>query len=285
MLHVDPWQIPGSDDQPILGYTHTPTAERATPPRPSRGTLILCHGFKGYMDYGFLPRLAQHISGQGFTTLRFNFSHSGVTRDFQTFARPDLFERDTWNRQIEDLLRVLAYARQHHPGPAALFGHSRGGLTALLAAARASPAPAAVITAAAPADASRLTPEQRRQLLDGGRLPSPSGRTGQRLYVGRDWQAQIDQDPEAHDPLRAAEKLACPLLLLHGDDDETVPVADLHRYQAAQPRAQTRILPGSNHVFNAPNPLTPDAPLPPATESLFNHLSAFLDEHLPPADP
>jgi len=42
------WSIEGADGQPILGDTHLPEA-------PPRGVLVICHGFKGYKDYGFFP--------------------------------------------------------------------------------------------------------------------------------------------------------------------------------------------------------------------------------------
>ena len=50
------WTLPGADGQPILGNTHVPDDSRGAPPA---GVLIVAHGFKGYKDYGFFPRLAQ----------------------------------------------------------------------------------------------------------------------------------------------------------------------------------------------------------------------------------
>lgn len=186
-----PWELPGSDGQPVLGNTHSP------PPDVSCvGHLVICHGFKGYMDYGFLPRLADTAARLGVTAHRFNFSHSGVTRDFDTFARPDLFENDTWNRQIFDLTQVIEQRCAGDELPVVLFGHSRGGVTALLAASRlADGRVARVVTAASPAEACRLEPEQRAMLRRAGRMASPSGRTGQLLHVGRDWLAEIEADP------------------------------------------------------------------------------------------
>jgi pimeloyl-ACP methyl ester carboxylesterase len=235
---------------------------------------VICHGFKGYMDYGFLPRLADEAARQGVRTHRFNFSHSGVTRDFETFARPDLFERDTWMKQVHDLTRVID--TQTDAGrPLVVFGHSRGGVTALLTAAGLADRVAAVITAATPADAVRLDPPQRKQLLDEGRIPSPSGRTGQRLHVGRDWLTQIEADPPAHDPLAAARRFPGSLLMLHGSADTTVPVEDLARYREQRPDAACHVIDGANHVFDAPNPLPDDAPLPKATAALFDHVVKF----------
>lgn len=263
---AEPWEISGSDGQPIFGNTHTPpgTMQRI-------GQVVLCHGFKGYMDYGFLPRLADTLARLGVIAHRFNFSHSGVTRDFETFARPELFELDTWNRQVFDLTQVIENICGKNDLPTVLFGHSRGGVTALLTASR-LPAErvSCVITAASPADAARLEPEQRDMLLRVGRLASPSGRTGQMLHVGRDWLAEIEADPDAHNPLLASAKLGNRAAHCHGDDDATVSVEDLPRYTAANPAATTEVIPSANHVFNAPNPLTIDADLPTQTAAMLD---------------
>ena len=78
-----------------------------------------------------------------------------MTHDVATFARPDLFARDTWNRQVTDLNAVLAALDDGTLDggslPRVLFGHSRGGDTVLLTLGRHHPSVAAAITAAAPA--------------------------------------------------------------------------------------------------------------------------------------
>gem|GEM_PF-4204546 len=89
----------------------------------------------GYYDYGLFPVLARALTAAGLTCHRFNFSHSGMTRDTATFARPDLFEQDTWGRQQDDLAAVLDHLGAGAE-PTVLFGHSRGGLSSLLAAPR-----------------------------------------------------------------------------------------------------------------------------------------------------
>ena len=295
---VSEWELVGSDGQPILGVTHAAGfrdgrgegGDEGEGGEGGRGSVILCHGFKGYMDYGFLPRLAETLATAGFEVHRFNFSHSGMTRETGTFARPELFERETWNRQVFDLSRVIehfgdgdadgceggvARGGRRRKRRVGVFGHSRGGVTALLTAARLGDAVAAVATAAAPADACRLDEDQRRQLRETGRLPSPSSRTGQLLHVGQEWLAEIEADPEGHEPLRAAANFGGMLLHLHGSEDDTVEVADLERYARANPSAQTAVIEGANHVFNAPNPLPPWAALPAATAELFQRVTGF----------
>lgn len=263
------WSIPGSDGLPILGVSQTPAG-------PSAGAVVLAHGFKGYYDYGLFPVLSRALVAAGLTCHRFNFSHSGMTRNTQTFERPDLFEQDTWARQQTDLNAVLDHLKAHDR-PTVLFGHSRGGLSALVGAPHHAHRLAGVVSAAAPADACTLDDTPRRLLKKHGRLPSPSGRTGQELCVGRAWLDEIDADPTASDPVLALSRVPAdlPVLLLHGDADTTVTPASLDRLHAAQPSAQRALLPGANHVFNIVNPHPLDAPLDPVAQDFVQRVVGF----------
>ncbi len=283
------WTLPGAENQPILGTTHMPPSLGSI-----TGVLIICHGFKGYKDYGFFPYLAEQAARRGLFAVRFNFSHGGLANNLATFDRGynfdrlDLFERDTWGKQITDLANVALAARGGRiPGideaglPLIFFGHSRGGVTALLTASRMiqSPQtrakPAGVITAAAPADACSLDESQKQQLRTHGYLESPSTRTGQNLRIGRHWLREIELNPQALDPLRAATTLACPWLIIHGEADATVPVRDAHRLRdAAGDRAQFLIVPGASHTFDAPNPM-PLNNVPAATARVCDAACGF----------
>lgn len=253
---VTEWVIPGSGGQPIYGNTHLPGGEPA-------GVLICAHGFKGYKDYGFIPALCRHAADAGLIAHRFNFSHSGMTNRIETFERADLFENDRWSRQIEDLGHVFAIAQGDASLPRVLFGHSRGGVASTLFAGRNRPEMlAGLIAAAAPDYACNLDESAREQLRAEGRLLSPSGRTGQALYVGAGWLEEIERDPAGYDPIAAASRVACPMLILHGDADETVPAScAMKLHAAATPRSTLAVVRGANHVFNAPNPLPADTPI------------------------
>jgi dienelactone hydrolase len=278
------WSIPGADGQPIIGDEDVPDGE-------PRGVIVIAHGFKGYKDYGMFPRIARECALRGnLIAHRFNFSHSGMTRDIARFERPDLFERDTWTRQVFDLTYVLrAIARGDLAGanlPLFVLGHSRGGVTTILTAARLtypahhreSPANslAGLITLAAPASCNPFTSEEQRQLLAQGWLESPSSRTGQRLRVGRAFvQEQLD-DPALHDVLAHAARIACPIMVIHGRDDPTVPMHSAEEIvAAARDRATLRIIDGGDHVFNTANPLPDDAPASPQLQEVIDAIITF----------
>jgi pimeloyl-ACP methyl ester carboxylesterase len=271
------WSIAGSDGEPIIGNAHLPEGQPA-------GVVLVAHGFKGYKDYGMFPRIAETLSDRGFIGHRFNFSHSGMTDAIETFERPDLFERDTWNRQVFDLLAVVDAvdhgALEGRGLPLVLFGHSRGGVSCLLTAGRHADdlrlaRLAGVVTAAAPATCNALTEQEAEALLREGFLVSPSARTGQELRVGKAFLTEQQEDPEGHDLLAVAGRIICPVLATHGEKDPTVPAACAEQIAAACGQGTARIVAGGDHVFNTPNPFAPDAEPGPQLAELLEAVADF----------
>ncbi len=171
-----------------------------------RPTVVICHGFKGFMEWGFFPYLATLLAQRGFVAIRFNLSGTGM--------QP--------GDELADLLAVLAATGETlAPGRVdrrrlGLFGHGRGGGDAILAAAR-SPwrdRVRALVTWAAIADADRFPPA-----------------------------------------LRAA------WLIVHGADDETVPVEEGRRLAGrAGGEKELRVIPGASHTFGSRHPFAGPTP-------------------------
>jgi alpha-beta hydrolase superfamily lysophospholipase len=137
----------------------------------------------------------------------------------------------------------------------AVFGHSMGGIGALLAAA-AEPRVAAVIAASAPADPYRLT----RQTFRLARLPLP----GPFAYPLAWLTTHVFLEPRGHtvrsvSAARAIETYRGPVLLIHGDQDRVVPVGHLARLQRAAMKAreddpaaapvEALVIPGAPHSW------------------------------------
>ncbi|MDG1899961.1 MAG: hypothetical protein P8I74_08870 [Phycisphaerales bacterium] len=276
------WSIDSSSggaSRPIIGTTHSPECE-------PRGHVLIAHGFKGYKDYGFIPWLAQHAARCGFVAHRFNFSHGGMVHGHGPFDE-EVFRDDTWNRQVEDVLSLLDAVRKGalpgSPGPVGLVGHSRGGVTSLLAAGRHAGTDSlaglrCVLSLAAPSECLSMDPGQQGTLLERGELPSPSGRTGQELLVGRTFlQEQLD-DPEGHDLLRQVGRIDVPVQLVHGLEDDAVPVESVRKIASALPSVHgVHVLDGANHVFNTPNPFPVDAEPSDCLAEVGQILAAAMD--------
>ena len=253
------------------------------PPGANSGTLLIAHGFMGYKDYGLFPYLARRVNEAGWATVRFNFAHSGMSRSIETFERPDLFERDTWNRQDLDLQCLVAALRTGElPGvdataPVVVLGHSRGGMASILCAGRGAPVDG-VIAVAAGSDAMPHVLEDdasRRKMLEEGGLPVTSSRTGQTLRIGSSFLTEIEAEPHAHDVTAMAARLGSRLAIVHGAADPTVDVAHAHRLAEASGVTPV-IIPGGNHVFNVTNPFPVDGTPSPELDALATAVCVWL---------
>ncbi|MFI4872211.1 MAG: alpha/beta hydrolase [Phycisphaerales bacterium JB061] len=275
------WTLPGAGGETILGNTHLPeTAPRAA--------AIIVHGFLGYKDYGFFPTIADTLARHGIAAHRFNLSHSGMTENIETFARPDLFAKNTWNKQVEDIERVIhALDRKELIGPGipvVLIGHSRGGVASLLCAGRRAVAAMkpmdAIVTIAAPDTTARLSDEQRALLESQGFLEVTSGRTGQTLRIDRAFWDEQDAEPEAHDLLGLASNIPSPTLVIHGTEDPTVPSDCAKRIAETIPKSRLMLIEGGNHVLNTPNPFAVGSEPSPQLAEALGGIVNFLDRLL-----
>lgn len=275
---VHRFALPGADGFPLRGDLHEPQGS-ARPP------VLIVHGFKGFKDWGFFPLLAARLAAAGFPACRFNLSGSGVGEDPERFGEPRRFERNTYSLEQRDIARLLAaLAAGELPGLAGpaprlgLLGHSRGGGGAILAAAR-DPRVAALVTWAAIArvdryDAATVAAWRRR-----GSLRVENARTGDVFALAADLLDDIAANAAALDILAAARRLAVPTLVVHGEADESVPIAEGEALAAALgPRGRFLRVPGAGHTFGAAHPM-PAAP-PPALETVLAATLAHFEASL-----
>ncbi len=219
---------------------------------------MILHGFKGFMDWAFLPLLARGLAEGGITTVRFNHSGSGVGEDLQYYSDPEGFERDTYTRQLEDyaLVRAAVEAGEFgalDPAQGVLIGHSRGGGMGLVHASEHEYR--GVITWAAIADSAFFDDKIVERWREQGVLEIPNTRTGDIMRLGLQAVHDFEQNRERLDILRAASQIQAPTLVLHGTDDETVPAASAERIAKALPKGEAHLIEGANHAFNAKHPL------------------------------
>ncbi len=251
-----------------------------------RPAVVICHGFKGFMEWGFFPYVASLLAGRGFVVVRFNLSGAGMRPGDELVTDPGAFRENTYSRELADLLAVLAALGETiAPGRVdrrrlGLFGHSRGGGAALLAAAHPSwrGRIRALVTWAAIADVDRFTPEQKAEWRRAGELPVVNARTRQRLALGVGLLDDVEERRAELDLLAASAARSAPWLIAHGAEDESVPVAEAHRLASRAAGAkELLIVPGANHTFGVRHPFA--GPTPQLIQAL-NATQRWFRRHL-----
>jgi uncharacterized protein len=267
----DTFDIPCPDGLFIRGDIYS--AKRAA------GSVIICHGFKGFAHWAFFPYLARSLAAAGLTALTFDFSGSGIGADRESFTEPDAFAGNTFSRDQEDIENVVDYARRMKivGGKYGLFGHSRGGGMAILYTASHASEVASLVTWAAIGRTNWWTPEEATGWRQRGYSEITNSRTGQIMRLD----TSLLDDVELHGSTKlnidaAAAKIKVPWLIMHGTADETVPASDGKRLYALSPSvSRLRLVEGANHVFGAKHPLDE---IPPDLATVVRETVQFFAE-------
>jgi dienelactone hydrolase len=246
-------------------------------PRPA---VIVVHGFKGFKDWGLWPSLAERIARAGLSAVTLNLSGSGVD-DTGEFVHAERFGHNTFSAELQDLRRVADALQGGElsvapPSAVGLLGHSRGGGIAVLHTA-ADARIRALVTWAAISTVERWLAPQRAAWRTAGVNEVKNMRTGQVLPLYTDVLDDIERNAPALDIGAAAGRIAVPWLMLHGAEDEAVPLVEGERLAAAAPRARFVPVEGAGHTFGAVHPWQGATP---ALEQVEDATLAFFAEHL-----
>jgi dienelactone hydrolase len=247
------------------------------------GSVVVCHGFKGFAHWAFFPYLARSLADSGLTAITFDFSGSGIGRDRETFTEPDAFGGNTFSRELEDIGNVVDYARRMKfiKGKFGLFGHSRGGAMAILYAATPDVEVKSLVTWAAIGRTTWWTPEEALIWRKQGYADVTNSRTGQVMRMGTD----LLDDVEMHGNTKlnvaaAAAKIKMPWLIVHGTADETVPSTDAERlHELSLGTSTLRLIEGASHAFDAKHPLSE---VPPVLEQVVQETVKFFVRNATP---
>jgi len=202
--------------------------------------LCLCHGIPSGQpsssdDTGY-PGLAERFCAAGFVTLIFSFRGAGEAQ-----GNLDMLG---WTRDLKAAIDYLASLREVDKSRLYLLGSSAGAAVSVYVAAN-DPRVSSLVTFACPAEFSFLTDKQRaKATIDQFRS----------IGVIRD----DDFPPSVDDwlagfgtvsPLHCIDRISPrPLLLIHGENDDLVPVEHAHKLfeKAGEPKKLV-IIPGAGH--------------------------------------
>jgi len=222
-----------SDGLQLAGELYVPRGTKAFP------TLCICHGIPAVQhdpnDRGYAA-LAQGFCDAGFLTLIFNFRGAGRSQ-----GNLDLLG---WSHDLQAAVDFLQALEEADENRFSLLGFSGGAAVAIHHTAL-DPRISAVAACACPANFGSLV----------GR-DSGAGCIQHFRNIGvirdSDFPPSIEiwlNGFQTVSPIHWVDKVSpCPLLLVHGDADEVVPLEHAHRlYRKAREPKELVIVPGAKH--------------------------------------
>jgi len=250
LVHQKAFSLIGAADKIIAGDLTYDDKHTNAP------LIIFVHGFKGFKDWGAHQLVARYFAQNGYSYLKFNLSHSGVTTekphdvsDMETFAN------NTFSKEMLDIDLVINYALQNlNVNTIFLIGHSRGGGLSILQAAN-NPHVKALITWSAIADFSSLwKSEQIKGWRADGKIDVINARTKEKMPLNVTLLEDLEKNKEILSITNAAKKLTVPWLIIHGDDDVNVPFETAQQLANTNPNSRLIKIEGANHVYGVSHP-------------------------------
>jgi putative redox protein len=226
-------QFMNPQGETLVGTLHQPE-------KPVVGGIVAGHCFTCSRHTGILRRICASLEDLGFMVLRFDFSGNG-----QSQGR---FEQSTWSKQIQEMEMAVAWVQNQGVDWIGLLGHSLGAAIALLTAQR-LPGVSAVCRVAGRVSRTQLLhflePSQQQRLQQTGQVAFTS--RGRRLTLDR----RFFDDARRHDLEAVTRTLTIPMLIVHGDQDDIIPVSEAHLAKSANPeRVELAIIPGGDHMLS-----------------------------------
>ena len=174
--------------------------------------IVMAHGFTGSKEqYGKFTHIATVLNNAEFNVLSFDFSGCGESED-------DIIDI---SREVEDLEAAVEWMKNQGMEEIGLLGLSQGGTICLEYGEAKSMVLINPLTSALPEYSEKLSQKQRKELDEKGfTFREKKGEDRNRFNFTKDLvrkKEQLDQES-------LLEDVKCPVLIIQGERDETVPL-------------------------------------------------------------
>lgn len=269
-ISISSGQVNSSEGLPIRYDLYSPISRNGL----SFPVIIFLHGFKGFKDWGPFPDVCEELARAGFGVVAMNFSLNGIGDEKTNFTEMDLFERETFSQDLEDIGTVIEALQKGkisdshsnlNTDTIGLIGHSRGGHTAISAAVEYDPIQCLVTWSAVADYRTRWTDEMIADWEKQGYTEIENSRTGQQMKLGKAVYEDAEKNADRVIAMERMKDLRIPTLFIHGREDETVPYTDSEQlYIACEAREkELRLVSNATHTYGAAHPFdSSDFPKP-----------------------
>lgn len=216
----------------LSGSLHLPSSR-------TRFGVILGHCFTCSRHTRILKDICEELNHRGIMALRFDFSGNGKSEGS--------FTESTHSKQILEMETAKQVLEDQGANWIGLAGHSMGGSIAVLTAARNNwvRVVATIGSRFSVVTIDHILPEKHQAHLE---------KRGEITFMSRGRKLTLTpaffEDARQHQLSEAAGSLNRPLLIIHGDQDEIVPLSEAEKGAAfGQPDSELAVISGADHMF------------------------------------
>lgn len=219
----------------FCGILSNPTLGKEKP------IIILCHGFSSSKDSRTYKKLEEMLNNHQISTFRFDFFGHGESEG--------KFEDITISEAVDDILNAISFLKKQGYSKIGLIGSSFGGISSIMAASKTKDL--FVLALKSPVsnykeiEMATKTEKQLKEWRGKGYTYYISG-DGRKLKLNY----TFFEDFESNNGYEAARKIKIPTLIVHGDEDESVPIEQSRKTANLIQDCKLEIIEGADHRYS-----------------------------------
>jgi hypothetical protein len=221
----------------LCGILANPTSNK------DRSIMILCHGFSTSKDSCTYIRLEEILNRKGISTFRFDFFAHGESEGE--------FEDITISEAVDDILSAIRFLKELEYSKIGLVGSSFGGMASIIAASKTDDLFILALKSPVSGDLGKLVAQESKQEIktwkEKGFIYYNSSDE-----IKRKLNYSFFEDDEQVNGYEAAKKIKIPTFIVHGDNDEAVPIKQSKKIVGLMENSRLEIIEGADHRYSKP---------------------------------
>lgn len=221
----------------LCGILSNPISNKKQP------IIILSHGFSTSKNSRTYLRLQNILNKHQISNLRFDFFGHGESEG--------KIEDITISEAVDDILNAIKFLKNQGYTKIGLFGSSFGGIASLITASKTDDLFLLVLKSpVSNYEEKEIATKSKKELEDWKNK-------GFRYYVSGDGRKlklnyTFFKDFKNNNGYKAAKKIKIPTLIVHGDNDETVPIEQSKKTANLIKNCKLEIVKGADHRYSKP---------------------------------
>lgn len=228
--------------------------------------LLIIHGFQGSKNWGFFPTIGEEFAKNGSMVITWNMTLNGYSADAYFINQPDDFARNTITQEIVDTELIIdsllhdeqilsSELREKWNGEIHVLGHSRGGGIGILISEK-FPIITKLCLWNSISRFGRFTERQKNIWSETGIFPVQTLENGTKIVMNYSYIQDLESHGEAYSPLRAIHEVSADILMIHADQDITVPIREAYALKENSQSSRLHIIKNTGHIFGCTHPFT-----------------------------